>query len=103
VVNELLCFHAQQAAEKAIKAVLIARGIEPPRTHSITALVDLLPADIPRPNDLMAARTLTSFAAVTRYPGQAGPVSEEDYHEAVRLAEAVVAWAEDAIAGRAEG
>jgi HEPN domain-containing protein len=102
VANELLCFHAQQAAEKTIKAVLIACGIEPPRTHSITALIDLLPPNIPRPDDLMAARTLTSFAAVTRYPGQAGPVSEEDYREAVRLAEAVVAWAEEAIGSERE-
>jgi HEPN domain-containing protein len=102
VVNELLCFHAQQAAEKAIKAVLIAHDIEPPRTHSITALVDLLPSSVSRPDSLMAARALTSFAAVTRYPGQAGPVSDEDQREAVRLAEAVVGWAEGVI-GATEG
>jgi len=99
VPNELLCFHAQQAAEKAIKAVLIVHDIEPPRTHSITALVDLLPSNISRPDSLMAARALTSFAAVTRYPGQQGPVSDEDYHEAVRLAEAVVVWAEGVVGG----
>jgi HEPN domain-containing protein len=102
VANELLCFHAQQAAEKAIKAVLIVRGIEPPRTHSITALLDLLPPAAPRPKDLMAARALTTYAAVTRYPGQAGPVSEEDHREAVRLAEAVVAWAEEVIGNKGE-
>lgn len=35
----LLCFHAQQAAEKAVKAVLVAHGIEAPRTHNLGILV----------------------------------------------------------------
>ena len=96
------CFHAQQAAEKAIKAVLIAHGIEPPRTHNITALINLLPPEAPLREDVLASRGLTSYAAITRYPGQAGEVSEEDYREAVRLAEAVVAWAEEMIGGQAE-
>jgi HEPN domain-containing protein len=30
IMLEALCFHAQQAAEKAIKAVLVVRGITPP-------------------------------------------------------------------------
>jgi HEPN domain-containing protein len=30
VILETLCFHAQQAAEKAIKAVLVAEGADPP-------------------------------------------------------------------------
>ncbi len=94
VMKELLCFHAQQAAEKAIKAVLIGHGIEPPRTHNITALINLLPPEVPQPEDVLASRVLTSYAAMTRYPGQAGEVSEDDYREAVRLAEAVVGWAE---------
>jgi HEPN domain-containing protein len=101
-MKELLCFHAQQAAEKAIKAVLIAHGIEPPRTHNITALINLLPPEAPLREDVLASRGLTSYAAITRYPGQAGEVSEEDYREAVRLAEAVVAWAEEMIGGQAE-
>jgi HEPN domain-containing protein len=39
-VSELLCFHAQQAAEKALKAFLIAKSEEPPRTHSIEVLLE---------------------------------------------------------------
>ena len=34
ILAETLCFHAQQAAEKALKAVLVHVGIEFPRTHS---------------------------------------------------------------------
>ena len=44
---ELLCFHAQQAAEKSLKAVLIHHSIELPRTHNLERLIDLLPAAIP--------------------------------------------------------
>jgi HEPN domain-containing protein len=29
------CFHAQQAVEKCLKAVLCAHGVVPPRTHDI--------------------------------------------------------------------
>ncbi len=46
VLFEGLCFHAQQAAEKAIKALLIAEGVPPPRTHNIRTLLDLLPHEI---------------------------------------------------------
>ncbi len=39
---EDLCFEAQQAAEKAIKAVLIRRGIEFPYVHDLNRLLALL-------------------------------------------------------------
>jgi HEPN domain-containing protein len=48
---EGLCFHAQQAAEKALKAVLIAKGIPPPKTHNIRILLDLLPQDVILPKE----------------------------------------------------
>ena len=35
VLPETLAFHAQQAAEKSLKAVLLHAGIEPPRTHNL--------------------------------------------------------------------
>jgi HEPN domain-containing protein len=43
---ELLCSHAQQAAEKSLKAVLIHYGVEPLRTHNLERLINLLPAHI---------------------------------------------------------
>jgi|SRR4051812_17692270 HEPN domain-containing protein len=36
------CFHAQQATEKALKAVLVANGTDFPRTHVLERLADLL-------------------------------------------------------------
>jgi HEPN domain-containing protein len=97
VLLETLCFHAQQAAEKSIKAVLMQAGIPPPRAHSIERLLGLLPPAFSPPADLLAAAKLTPYATIFRYPTEEEPVSEEEYREAVRLAEAVVAWATRAI------
>ena len=42
---EDLCFEAQQAAEKAIKAVMIRRGIEFPYVHDLALLLSILEND----------------------------------------------------------
>ncbi|MGH8910447.1 MAG: HEPN domain-containing protein [Egibacteraceae bacterium] len=36
------CFHAQQAAEKAIKALLVRADLDPPKTHNLVTLRGLL-------------------------------------------------------------
>jgi HEPN domain-containing protein len=36
---DTVCFHAQQAAEKFLKAFLVSRGHLPPRTHDLVALL----------------------------------------------------------------
>lgn len=93
ILFETLCFHAQQATEKALKAVLISRGIAPPRTHNIKALLELLPPQIEVPSPIQYAASLTDYAVISRYPTQLEPVTEEEYHEAVRQAETVISWA----------
>jgi HEPN domain-containing protein len=94
---EHLCFHAQQAAEKALKAVLLAAGVGFPRTHDIQALLSLLPPEVAAPVAVRSAPTLTPYAVEFRYPGLAEPVDESEHREALRLADAVVAWAESII------
>ena len=32
---EIICYHCAQSAEKALKAFLIAKDVEPPRTHDL--------------------------------------------------------------------
>ena len=39
VVPRIVAFHAQQAAEKALKALIYHLGVEPARTHSLSDLV----------------------------------------------------------------
>jgi hypothetical protein len=45
------------------------------------------------PPEIAQAVILNSYSAEARYPSLGEPVTAEEYHEAVRLADAVVAWA----------
>ena len=85
-------FHAQQAAEKYLKAALVIEQIRFPRTHELERLQPLLPAGWAVP-DREALAGLSRFAVAGRYPESlfdAGPEPTwSDAEEAVRLAEAV--------------
>jgi HEPN domain-containing protein len=91
---------AQQAAEKSLKALLIAMGITPPRTHNIRTLLDFLPQEIIPPPEVEDAAGLTDYAVISRYPGDFEPIDEEEYKETVRIAETVVLWAQGIIQQR---
>jgi HEPN domain-containing protein len=97
ILFETLCFHAHQAVEKAIKAVLVAHKVPIIKFHNIGALIKLLPEDIERLPELKEAMSLTDYAVLSRYPGDLEPVTEKDYKEAVKLAEKVTQWAERSI------
>jgi len=94
---EHLCFHAHQAAEKSLKAVLLHLGVEFPFTHNLQALFDLLPSESDTPSQLFEAVDLNPYAVAARYPGEIEPVTESDHQDAMRLAEAVVVWATDIV------
>lgn len=95
VLFEDLCFDAQQAAEKAIKAVLVLRGRRFPKTHDLAELLDLVAATgLEAPSEVLKAKRLTPYAVAGRYPGVSEDASEEDYREALEAAERVFAWAE---------
>ena len=80
-------FHAQQAVEKCLKAVLTSREIPYTRTHDIAGLLKLLAknglAEVPQAAQLPA---LTPFAAEFRY----GRLPPEEEAEEPRLDVAVV-------------
>ena len=95
---EDLCFEAQQAAAKAVKAVLISRDIEYPYVHDLARLLSMLEdAGESVPCVVRKAEELTPYALITRYPGPARPVTTPEYLAAVGTAEAVVGWAEGRI------
>jgi HEPN domain-containing protein len=95
VLLEDLCFDAQQAVERSLKALLISRSAHFPKTHAIERLPKLLEEDgLAVPDPIKDAIDLSPYAVATRYPG--GPaVTEEDYRAATKVAERVVAWARD--------
>ena len=93
VYLEDLCFDAQQAAEKAIKALLLARGITFPYVHDLAELLTLLDnAGEVIPASAREAGRLSRFAVTTRYPGITEPVTEEEYERTITIAETVVQW-----------
>jgi hypothetical protein len=66
--DEVIGFHAQQAVEKMLKAVLAARGARYRRTHDLLELLDLLRGQgISYPGELEEVRRLTPFAVAYRY------------------------------------
>ena len=92
------CFHAQQAAEKCIKAVLISLGIDFPYTHDIAhlaTLVDRSEVDYAKP--LEDAIELTQYAVLARYPSDDVPATETELDAAVNIAERVFEWAETVV------
>ncbi len=101
VYLEDLCFHAQQAAEKAIKGVPILRGLDFPYVHDIARLLTILENSGERiPQSVLKSTQLTRFAVFSRYPGIAPSIEEREYRQAVRLAQSVVRWAERLIGKR---
>ena len=86
---EKAAFHSQQAAEKALKALLVAHRVRPPKTHSIEHLLSLLAnhEDV-KPFYNIDADALTDYAVETRYPGP--NIVPEEAEEALKTAEKTV-------------
>ncbi|KHK00539.1 HEPN domain-containing protein [Desulfovibrio sp. TomC] len=80
---DTVCFHAQQAAEKYLKAFLVAQGALPPRSHDLIALLALCVEFTP---DLTAletsCRSLAYFGTASRYPDDIYEPDEEDGRQA---------------------
>ncbi len=97
LLYEHLCFHAQQAAEKAVKAVLVHHAIRVPRSHDLAYLLSMLPSDVTIPPSLLQLPLLTKYAVRQRYPGEDPPLTPKDRRSALELAESAVEWAARAI------
>lgn len=94
ILPELLCFHAQQAVEKSLKAVLAYFSASVPRTHNIETIIEALAPYAELPVEIRELDELTLYAVGTRYPGDYEPVDDVDYLDALSKAEKVVSWAQ---------
>ena len=84
------CFHAQQAAEKYLKALLTWHQIEFPKTHAIEQLLDLLEPTVPDiASGISDAAALTPYGVEVRYPGDQPEPDMEEARQAVNLAQKV--------------
>ena len=82
----LVAYHAQQCAEKYLKAYLVLRGVDFPYTHNIARLLELCSEHTDWRRALKEAEELTPFAISARYPGEDEPVSETEARRAVDVA-----------------
>jgi HEPN domain-containing protein len=92
--EEGIGFHAQQAVEKLIKAVLALNKVVFPRTHDLENLVKLIDQNnINRPKVLDQVGDLTPYAVEFRY--DALPLDEENYLDSswvMKLVEETKQW-----------
>ncbi|MEW6717611.1 MAG: HEPN domain-containing protein [Chloroflexota bacterium] len=96
VLPEDACFHAQQCAEKALKALLLNLDISFPKTHTIELLLDLLKEhSLAIPAGVDEAFELSQYAVQTRYPGEWEPVTKKEAARALERAGLVLAWVEN--------
>lgn len=93
-------FHRQQAAEKALTALLSAHSVEFKKTHDLSRLLALTAGIDPGFRELgSCASTLAPFAVEVRYPGDWDDVTAEEYAEIEEASATIVSRVEEHIAG----
>jgi HEPN domain-containing protein len=94
-----VCFHSQQAVEKALKACLVWLGLETiPRTHNLEDLLDLLPTEKDTSTIAEAVAEVSDYAIAPRYPG-ARPLYQADAIAALEAARSVLRFAREMTKG----
>ncbi|MDR1321473.1 MAG: HEPN domain-containing protein [Gracilibacteraceae bacterium] len=81
---EIICYHAQQCAEKMLKGFLVANSVEPPKKHDLPLLCDMCiktDAHFSELSDI--CDFLTVFGVQPRYPNEL-EVLDEDAMRALR-------------------
>lgn len=81
-----VCFHAQQCAEKYLKAYLSLKDLPFPRTHDLLDLYRRLDATAELRVSASELGMLNRYAVESRYPGEWDPITRDDAEEAVRVA-----------------
>jgi HEPN domain-containing protein len=65
-----VCYHAQQCAEKYLKAYLVFRGATPPRTHDLARLLNQCASyDATLAAKMSLVQSLDPYSVAFRYPG----------------------------------
>jgi len=98
VPYRLIAYHAQQCAEKHLKAFLVFKNVDFPYTHNISILMEICAEKAEWPTSLQDAEELTAFAITARYPGENEEVTLEDALRAIDLGSRVKDSVREALA-----
>ena len=93
----LIAYHAQQCAEKCLKAYLVLCKVDFPYTHNVAHLLDLCAAQDAWAETLRDAEELSPFAIAARYPGEDEEVTQAEALRAIETADRVRATVHEAI------
>jgi HEPN domain-containing protein len=89
---DTVCFHAQQAAEKMLKALLVSQGRTLARTHDLVALLaEAVAAGHALESVEAECSLLAPYAVLLRYPAALPEPTEQEGRDAVAAAERVCA------------
>ncbi|HLI55618.1 MAG TPA: HEPN domain-containing protein [Actinomycetota bacterium] len=91
LVARAACTWAHQSAEKALKALMVAEGIDPPKSHDLIRLSGWLDVGLHARLDSLDLAELTRWAIEGRYPDEFVEATEADAERAVHTAEDVLA------------
>lgn len=96
--TDTVCFHNQQAVEKALKAILIFKEDEYPKIHYLIRLLDLVIPYLPALEDYREAFSdMSMFAIGIRYADEDYEPSKEEALSSLLVAEKVVQAVKDYI------
>jgi HEPN domain-containing protein len=84
-----ICFMAQQAGEKALKAILVFLEINFPKTHDLDRLRELIPQGWQVKEKFPQLYDLSVWAVESRYPAHSPDVVENEARETLLLAESL--------------
>ncbi len=94
----IACFWAQQAGELAVKAVLVAEDVDPPKTHDLVALVARCPVPQFQALDTQSLNALSEWAVGSRYPADVPDAGPDLRDRLLATARQLVAVASGALA-----
>ena len=86
---DTVCFHAQQCAEKYLKALLVSQSLDFPKTHDLRVLIQLVLSKFSVVLDMAELLKLNRYSIESRYPGDWDPIARSDAEEAVAIAQRV--------------
>lgn len=96
---EIICYHCQQSAEKAIKALIMYFGAEGgmPKLHDLSFLLDQIKNKVTIEDKYYDyADTLTPYGISARYPNEMF-LEEKHVEEAIRFADEILQWVKSII------